>query len=162
MRKRACYILLASWSLIGCDEAAPTSSTLTLTNISPPSGSTVRASRGTPPGVFIDRGSGALSMDITILPAREASWAGLYVYLLTADGNYCGQNLPDAPTWGPLRAFGSERVTVSGFQVFRVPCDVLGLRAMVHTRNTGLLTPPVASETVAEATVPVSLRIVGP
>ena len=101
-------------------------------------------------------------MDITILPAHEASWAGLYVYLLTADGNYCGQNLPDAPTWGPLRAFRSETVTVSGFQVFRVPCDVIGLRAMVHTRNTGLLTPPVASETVAEATVPVSLRIVGP
>jgi hypothetical protein len=51
---------------------------------------------------------------------------------------------------------------VSGFQLFRVPCDVVGLRAMVHTRNTGLLTPPVASETVAEATVPVTLRIVGP
>ena len=36
---------------------------------------------------------------------------------------------------------------------------VVGIRAMLHTRNTGLLLPPNASETVAEATTAVSLRI---
>jgi len=156
------FLLLAALAA-GCDEAAPTMSTLTINSVTPSSG-TVRPTRGSPPGVFIDRGSGALSIDMTILPAREASWAQIYVYLLTADApagglNYCGQNLPDAPTWGPLRAFRTERVTISGFQVFRVPCDVVGIRAMLHTRNTGLLLPPNASETVAEATTTVSLRI---
>ena len=138
-------------------------STLTINSVTPSSGS-VRPSRGAPPGVFIDRGSGALSIDMTILPAHDASWAQVYVYLLTPGTppgglNYCGQNLPDAPTWGPLRAFRTERVTISGFQVSRVPCDVVGIRAMLHTRNTGLLLPPNASETVAEATTAVSLRI---
>ena len=157
------FILLLAALAAGCDEAAPTLSTLTIDSVTPSSG-TVRPTRGSPPGVFIDRGSGALSIDMTLLPAREASWAQIYVYLLTADApagglNYCGQNLPDAPTWGPLRAFRTERVTISGFQVFRVPCDVVGIRAMLHTRNTGLLLPPNPSETVAEATTAVSLRL---
>ena len=33
-----------------------------------------------------------------------------------------------------------------------MPCQVTGIRAMLHTRNSGLLTPPTASETIAEAT----------
>jgi hypothetical protein len=43
--------------------------------------------------------------------------------------------------------------------MYRLPCDVTGIRAMLHMRNNGLLTPPDPTETVAEATFPVSFRI---
>ncbi|MEZ5416536.1 MAG: hypothetical protein R2708_04245 [Vicinamibacterales bacterium] len=85
-------------------------------------------------------------------------WAKLNVYLLTADG-YCGQNTPDAPTWGPFPKGQPLSVVISGFQVYRLPCTVTGLRAMLHQRNNGLLTPPTASETIAEATQPVAWTI---
>jgi hypothetical protein len=54
--------------------------------------------------------------------------------LLTGGGSseYCGQNDPDAPTWSFL---------------------------MLHMRNNGLGAPPTASETIAEATVPVSFTL---
>jgi hypothetical protein len=50
-------------------------------------------------------------------------------------------------------------VTITGFQVARLPCTVTSVRAMLHTRNTGSLTPPIASETVAEASMPVNDQI---
>jgi hypothetical protein len=50
-------------------------------------------------------------------------------------------------------------VTITGFQVFRLPCEVTGIRAMLHTRNSGLLTPPTSSETVAEGTLTVNFTI---
>ena len=59
---------------------------------------------------------------------RELPWAQLNVYVLTADG-YCGQNLPDAPTWGPFAKGQAQSVTISGFQVYRTPCEVTGVRA---------------------------------
>ena len=49
-----------------------------------------------------------------------------------------------------LTAGWKTSVTVSGFQVFRVPCDVTGFRAMWHMRNNGNLQPPSASETIAD------------
>jgi hypothetical protein len=69
------------------------------------------------------------------------------------------QNLPDAPTWGPLREGQRASVTVTGFQVFQRPCNVTGIRAMVHVRNSGLLTTPTSTETIAEATVSASYTI---
>jgi len=47
---------------------------------------------------------------------------------------------------------------VTGFQLV-LPCDVTGIRAILHTRNNGLLIPPTPAETIAEATIPVSFRI---
>lgn len=99
-------------------------------------------------------------MTVAIQTIREASFAELYVFLRTADGEYCGQNLPDKPTWQPLRPALPEEVTITGFQVFRVPCDVVGLRAMLHTRIGGQLFPPPPAQTIAETTVPISFRIV--
>jgi len=49
--------------------------------------------------------------------------------------------------------------TVTGFQVFRPPCEVTGIRAMLHLRNNGLLTPPTATETLAEGSQPITLRL---
>jgi hypothetical protein len=87
---------------------------------------------------------------MTITSGRDLPWAQLYVYLLTAD-SYCGQNLPDAPTWAPCKG-ETASVAITGFQVFQLPCVVIGVRAMLHTRNNGRLGPPTSSETVAEAT----------
>lgn len=110
-------------------------------------------------GGLIPRGSGQVAIPIVLNAGREVPWAQLYVYLLSADG-YCAQNLPDAPTWGPLRRGQRESVTISGFQVFRDRCEVTGIRAMLHQRNNGLLTPPNASETIADATRSVSWTLV--
>jgi hypothetical protein len=143
----------------GCDEAAPSHSSVTIPGVSPSSGSLV-ASRGTPPGVFLDRGAGKLAVSIEVQTIREHPFAQLYVFLLTGDpAAYCGQNLPDMPTWQPLRPSPPQQVTITGFQVFRVPCDVVGVRAMLHTRMGGALFPPSPDQTVAESTAPVSLRI---
>jgi hypothetical protein len=135
---------------------------VTITNIAPASGSVITPSRGTPPGVFVDRGSGKLTVTVAVQSIRESSFAQLYVFLLTAGGNYCGQNLPDMPTWQPLRPALPEQVTITGFQVFQVPCEVVGIRAMLHTRTGGALFPPSADQTIAETTMPISLRIVAP
>ena len=123
---------------------------------SPASGSTIVVSDGAPPGAFIVKGSGKLSVPVTLRAPREVPWAILYVYLMRSGTEYCGQNLPDTPAWGPFPANQNIAFTVSGFQVFQLPCAVVALRAMLHTRNNGLLTPPTASETVIESTFPVS------
>jgi hypothetical protein len=83
------------------------------------------------------------------------------VYLLnegTTD-KYCGQNLPPLPSWQFLTPGWSSNVTVTGFQIYRLPCDVTGFRAMLHMRNTGSLIPPSPSETIAEKVVSTALRL---
>ena len=153
---------------LGCDGgsgAGPTnpapppvvSSAITLTQLSP-SGGTIVVPEGMPPGAFIPRNSGLLSVGLSITSGREVPWAQLNVYLLSGD-SYCGQNLPDSPTWGPFGAGQTVVYTVTGFQVYRLPCDVSGIRAMLHTRNSGLLTPPAPSETVTETTLPASYQL---
>jgi hypothetical protein len=72
---------------------------------------------------------------------------------------YCGQNLPDSPTWTLLPSGWTTTYAVTGFQVFRLPCAVSGVRAMLHTRRSGLLTPPTPSETIAEAMVTARFQI---
>jgi hypothetical protein len=146
-----------------CDDDPPTSPSvpapgLTIGAIAPASGGTVTTS-GSPPGAMIVRGSGQLSVPITVSAGRELPWAQLSVYLMTADGSYCGQNLPDAPTWGPFRATETATVTVTGFQVYRLPCAVTGVRAYLHSRNNGLLIPPTVSETAAEGSAAASFTV---
>src|SRR5687767_7799705 len=131
--------------------ATPVSS-MTIGALSPSPGSVLQTT-----GNFLPREANRISIPVTFQSDRDSPWAQLYVYLLTSTGStlgYCGQNLPDAPTWGPLREGQRASVTVSGFQVFRTPCTVTGIRAMLHVRNSGLLTPPTGTETIAEATVP--------
>ena len=48
---------------------------------------------------------------------------------------------------------------MTGFRVFQLPCHVTGIRAMLHMRNNGSLVPPSPSETIAEATLPLSFDI---
>ena len=55
--------------------------------------------------------------------AREVPWAQLYVYLMTGPNpnDYCGQNMPDAPTWAPFAKGQTATMTISGFQVSGCP-----------------------------------------
>ena len=153
--------VLSSLALLtGCESGTSPSevSRIVIGQPTPAAGSTLSTS-GTPPGAFIQRGSGVLSIPISLQSGRDVPWAQLNVYLLTADGSYCGQNLPDSPTLAPLDEGQQANVTITGFQVYRLPCNVTGVRAMLHTRNNGLLTPPTASETIADALLPVNYTI---
>jgi hypothetical protein len=140
-------------------------SSMEIRAVSPLSGGTVVLPEDyifhVPGGVVIPPNSGHISVSLFMRSAPSVPWAQLNVYLLTGGQNstYCGQNLPDSPTWGFLQAGWTTTYTVTGFQVYNLPCDVTGIRAMLHTRNNGLLTPPNTSETIAEATYPVSFQI---
>ncbi len=108
---------------------------------------------------FVDRGSGLVSIPITVTSGREVPWAQLNVYLYNGAGeqDYCGQNLPDSPTWGPFSKGQTVSVTITGFQLGRPSCTVTSIRAYLHTRNNGLGIPPTASETVAQGSRDVNL-----
>lgn len=157
-----CVVLLSP----GCSDDAPTSPTpvpprataITVVQMSPPSGATIVVPVGPPPGAFIPRGSGLLSVALSISTGSEAAWAQLNVYLMSG-ADYCGQNLPDSPTWAPLGTDQTVVYAVTGFQVYRLPCTVTGIRAVLHTRNSGALTPPAATETIADITVPVTYQL---
>ena len=149
MRSLFALLLVGVCISCGSSEAPTPVASIVIGQPSPPAGSVIRPSNS-----FIVGESGTLAIPITATSDREVDWAALYVYLLSSDSgrDYCGQNLPDTPTWGPFRKGQTVTVTISGFQVGRMPCQVTGIRAMLHTRNSGLLTPPTASETIAEAT----------
>ena len=118
-------------------------------------------------GVILLPQSGLISVSLTISSAREAPFGQLNAYLLTGSGNadYCGQNLPDSLRWQSLPAGWTTTITVTGFQIFRLPCAVTGVRVMFHNRNNrnnGTLSPPTPAETIAEATAPVAFTISQP
>jgi hypothetical protein len=155
----ACAAMLGA----GCAEnAGPTAPTppgpgasLTVTRPVPAPGATVVVREGQPPGAFIPRGSGDLRVDLLIESHRTVPWAQLNVYLAAPDGLFCGQNLPDSPGWRPLRAGDRVSVSVTGFQIFRLPCHVTTIRAVLHTRdNPHLNTPIQPAETLAVVTAP--------
>ena len=101
-------------------------------------------------------------VDNTHEPSENVPWTQLNVYLLTggASDQYCGQNVNDSPTWQFISPGWTTTVTVTGFRVYQLPCEVTGLRAMFHMRpNNGLLTPPSPTETIAEAIVPTNLHL---
>ncbi|HMF94369.1 MAG TPA: hypothetical protein VKE96_08755 [Vicinamibacterales bacterium] len=140
---------------------APSSqSAVAVTAVSPPSGSTITPT-GTPPGAFLPRGSGLLGATVTVTAGEELPFARLELFLATADGGeYCGQNLPDSPTWRPFHKGQTVTYTVTGFQVFRLPCQVTGIRAVFHTRdNPNLGGIPPAEFRVADSTLPVVYQL---
>jgi hypothetical protein len=166
MRRHSALALILLLAACGSDDpTAPGTNAVTVTDVSPSSGTTLAVPERFPynalGGVVLPPGSGVMSARVTMTVARDVPYAQLNVYLLTGPGanEYCGQNLPDSPTWQSLPAGWTSTVTITGFQVFRLPCEVTGLRAMLHTRNGGLATPPTAEQTIAEATAPASFRL---
>ena len=110
---------------------------------------------------MIPPGSGLISVRLSMTSAHDVPWARLNVYLLTGGtrSEYCGENGPDAPTWSFLTTGWTTTYTVTGFRVYRLPCGVTGIRAMLHMRNNGLIAPPLPTETIAEATLNGSILI---
>jgi hypothetical protein len=154
---RLCRICLAALigAAVGCGSPSEPSavSRLTIATPTPPPGSVIPI---IPIGIqsFIERGSGTFSVPITVTSDRDVPWAVLRVYLYRGPGlmDWCGHNLPDAPTWGPFSKGQTASVTISGWQLSG-PCEVTGIRAWLHTRNTGSNLPPTESETVAAGTL---------
>jgi hypothetical protein len=149
----------------GCGRSLTTpelQTSLVVTAVSPPSGSTIVVPAEYPfnaiGGVVLPPQSGLISVTVSVQIAHDVPWAQLYVYLRSGT-DYCGQNLPDAPTWGFLPKGWTTTYTVTGFQVYRLPCDVTGVQSFFHTRNNGSLTPPTAAETIAQGTAPASFQI---
>jgi hypothetical protein len=154
-----------------CEHSSPTvpsppaNSSMVFAGVSPVSGSTIVVPAEypyiLPGGVVIPPHSGLISVGLSMTSAHEVPWAQLSVYLLTngKSSEYCGQNGPDSPTWSFLPSGWTTTYSVTGFRVYRLPCDVTGIRAMLHMRNNGLLIPPTPTETIAEATLPVSFQI---
>jgi hypothetical protein len=113
-----------------------------------------------PGGVLLPKGSGLISVAVAFETAPVTPRARLNVYLTTGPGSsdYCGQNSPDSPLWDAPPPSATFEVT--GFRVYRLPCEVTGIRVMLHSRpDDGLLTPPRPEETLAEATFPVHYTI---
>lgn len=140
----------------GCGSPTEPSAALTISTPTPAPGSVIPIIRI---GIqsFIERGSGQFSVPVTVTSDREVPWAQLRVYLYRGPGfmDYCGQNLPDAPTWGPFKKGQTASVTISGWQLSG-PCEVTSIRAWLHTRNNGLGAPPNDSETVASGSLTVN------
>ena len=134
--------------------SAPAS--ITISASTPAPGSTLTPI-GTPPGAFFQRGSGAFGVTISVTGGAELPFAQLAVFLMTADPTSpCGQNNPDWPNWKPFARGQTVTYTVTGFQVFRLPCEVTGIRAIFNTRDDLHLggIPP-ANLIVADTTLPV-------
>jgi hypothetical protein len=169
--KRECLLAIISVAFvsIACDtnSTAPSngaSSSLQISSPSPAIGSTIHVTVGAAPGFFIPRGSGQISIPITVTSDRQLPWAQLFVYLMTADNpqSYCAQNLPDAPGWEPFPKGQATSVTITGLQVYRLPCDVTEIRAYLTTRDIrhgGLLSPPTPDETVASGVLTTSYQL---
>src|SRR3954454_18945788 len=154
---RPCAIVIGVVALVNvaCSSAtSPTELAASSLQIAPPSpatGATIRVTVGAAPGFFIPRGSAQIAIPITVTSGQQLPWAQLFVYLMTSDSpqNYCGQNLPDAPGWEPFVKGQTASVMITGFQVYRLPCDVSEIRAYLTTRDIrhgGSLSPPTPTE----------------
>lgn len=159
-RRLSVVTVLASFTTACGSPNAPTPvSSLVISTPTPAPGSTISA---TPIGIqwFVARGSGLFSVPIAISSDRDLPYAKLNVYLWDNSGgslSYCGQNIPDSPVWQPFAKGQTVTVTISGFQIFRVPCNVTSIRAWFHNQiDTGGLTPPPDSFTVATHNLPVT------
>jgi hypothetical protein len=152
---------------VGCgnDTSGPSAATTLVVGMNPQQSGVIGLSPVTypyivPGGVLLLPGSGLVKVDVTATLAQREPYARLNVYLLTADGSYCGQNSPESPVWRDIDSGWSDRRTITGFRVYRLPCEVTGIRAMLHRRQDDhLLTPPTAAETIVETTAPAQLLI---
>ena len=161
LRRLSVVLVLVSLTTSCSSPNAPAPvSSLVISTPTPAPGSTIVANQI---GIqwFVTRGSGQFSVPISISSDRDLPYAKLNVYLWdnTVGGtfSYCGQNIPDSPVWQPFAKGQTITVTISGFQIFRVPCNVTSIRAWFHHLiDTGGTAPPPDSFTVATFDLPVT------
>ncbi|HEV8394402.1 MAG TPA: hypothetical protein VGQ37_09010 [Vicinamibacterales bacterium] len=84
MRLLSAYLATLVLTMAAACADAPTApsnaSGITFGQPSPATGSTIVISGGAPGGFFINKGSGQLSVPVTLRSTREVPWAILYVY----------------------------------------------------------------------------------
>lgn len=131
---------------------------ISLTEIAPPSGSSITIPQEPPYyGSLIPRQSGLLRVGVSVTSGADLAQASLGIQL-NAGGAICGFNLPDLPSW-TLQAGQSVTYTVTGFQLFCPrPFQVTAIRAFL--RGPGLIQfDPPPSDILMEATFPASYTI---
>lgn len=167
MTKPAPLVALALLAAACNDTTGPSAATTTIVaGMNPQQAGVIRFSSFTypntfPDGVLLPPGSGLVQVDVSATLAQREPYARLGVYLLTGRAfDYCAHNSPESPAWTDLDAGWSDRRTITGFRVTSLPCEVTGIRAVLHRRRNGhLLMPPTAEETIVETTVPAQLLI---
>ena len=164
MRARSLFLVLFAALAGACGDDSPTEPSsqqagIVAGTIVPANGGSVTTT-GQLPGAFVQRGSGGLAIPLTISARHDLPFAELMVFLQDANGVDCASNSPDRPTWAPFRSSHFETVTITGFQVGRLPCAVARVRVYLHARNDPHLnTPPPSDLILAEATLPASFTI---
>lgn len=131
---------------------------ISLTEIAPPSGSSITIPQEPPYyGSLIPRQSGLLRVGVSVTSGADLAQASLGIQL-HAGGAICGFNLPDLPSW-TLQAGQSVTYTVTGFQLFCPrPFQITAIRAFL--RGPGLIQfDPPPSDILMEATFPASYTI---
>jgi hypothetical protein len=166
MKNASLVAIALTAAACGSNTTTPSAATTTIVaGMNPLQSGLIRLSPATHPyvvpgGVLLLPGSGMVKVDVSATLAQREPYARLNVYLLTADGTYCAQNSPESPVWRDLEAGWSDQRSITGFRVYRLPCEVTGIRAMLHRRRDDhALTPPTAAETIVETTVPAQLLI---
>ena len=167
MRKAAPLVAFALLAAACNDTTGPSAATTTtiVAGMNPQQSGVIRFSSRTYPvtfeGAVLPPGSGLVNVDVSTTLAQREPYARLAVYLLTAHGpDHCAHNAPESPVWTDLDAGWSDRRTITGFLVTSLPCEVTGIRAVLHRRRSHqVLQPPTAAETIVETTVPAQLLI---
>jgi hypothetical protein len=137
----------------------PVASSIILTELSPPSGSSLIIPLDPPYyGSQIPRSSGILRVGLSITVAGAVSQGGLGVQLLGGSG-VCAFNLPDYPSWA-LQAGQTINYTVTGFDLWcPIPFDVTGIHAMLIQGGKTITSDPPPGDILVEATFPVSYSV---
>jgi hypothetical protein len=150
----AVLIVTAAAASAACGETSPSpeNNRIAFQAPAPPPGATIQTGTTQFGGAFIERGSGKLSIPVTIEAGTDERIARLFIYAKDASGATCAQNLPDTPDLSPLKHGTVQSITVTGFQVYRLPCDVESFRAVLHRRESrNLNTELTAAEIITEA-----------
>jgi hypothetical protein len=133
-------------------------SSITLTELQPPSGSSLIIPLEPPYyGSQIPRASGILRVGLSVTSGKDVSHGSLGVQLLSAAGIF-GFNLPDYPSFA-WQAGQSISYTVTGFQLGSPPMEITAIRALLIQGGKTITWDPPPADVLVEATFPVSYHV---
>jgi hypothetical protein len=137
---------------------SPVASSIILTELSPPSGSSLIIPLDPPYyGSQIPRSSNILRVGLSITVAEAVSRGSLGMQLVCG-ASVCGFNLPDYQSFA-FAAGQTVSYTVTGMQLATPPFDVTAVRAMLIQAGKTITWDPPAADIIVEATFPVSYHV---
>lgn len=150
----AAALLAVSCSPLSEPSVSTGSNALVVTGVTPGAGATVPVVVGGQPGMALPRGAGLVRVSVDVTSSASLVDTRLYVALVEQGGRVCATNLPDQPTWPPESRGIRATYHIDGFQVFRVPCEVASIRAvLLHRADLLNLQTPQPDEILAESSV---------